>query len=176
MWLTETPATVPPSPKSQAKDRTSPSGSVESAPFMLTGAPTTPCGGAVMTAVGARFTSITVIRVVAVTVLQPALSLAWNVTVYIGPASNALKSGVHENVPVIIRWSWKVAPSGRPVALNVTRSPSGSVADTVNVRLTPSGSDSPAGAVSTGHRSALLTVMAVVAEPESAFEAVKVTL
>jgi hypothetical protein len=55
-------------------------------------------------------------------------------------------------------------------------SPSGSAADTVNVRRVPSATDCVAGAVTTGARSTLFTVIAVAAEPDRAFDAVNVTV
>ena len=55
-------------------------------------------------------------------------------------------------------------------------SPSGSEAVTVKVVSWPSFVDIVAGAVTTGARSTLVTVIAVVAVPESAFDAVNVTL
>jgi hypothetical protein len=55
--------------------------------------------------------------------------------------------------------------------------PSGSIADTVNVRLIPSSTLRVAGAVTTGARSATSpTVITVDAVPESAFDAVNVTV
>jgi hypothetical protein len=54
--------------------------------------------------------------------------------------------------------------------------PSGSAADTVNVRLSPSVTPCVGGAVTTGARSTLFTVITVAAVPESAFDAVNVTV
>ena len=58
----------------------------------------------------------------------------------------------------------------------VIASPSGSTALTRNVISVPSLPEAVAGAVTTGARSTLFTVIAVVAEPLSAFDAVNVTL
>jgi hypothetical protein len=55
-------------------------------------------------------------------------------------------------------------------------SPSGSAAVTLTVRSPFSATEAVAGAVTTGARSALVTVMALVLEPESALPAVNVTL
>src|SRR5688572_12334354 len=55
-------------------------------------------------------------------------------------------------------------------------SPSGSDADTVKVISVPSAPEAVAGATTTGGRSPSVIVISVVAEPERAFEAVKVTL
>ena len=54
--------------------------------------------------------------------------------------------------------------------------PSGSAAVTLTVRRPFSATVAVAGAVTTGATSVLLTVMAVVPEPESALLAVNVTL
>ena len=55
-------------------------------------------------------------------------------------------------------------------------SPSGSAAETVNVRRLPSVTDWVAGAITTGARSLLLTVIVVEAVPERAFDTVNVTV
>jgi hypothetical protein len=85
--------------------------------------------------------------------------------------------GVQLNVPdVFVAFFVKVAPVGSGAATRfVIASPSGSAADTVKVRSVLDGPPAVAGAVTTGARSTLVTVMLVVAEPESAFDAVKVT-
>jgi len=55
-------------------------------------------------------------------------------------------------------------------------SPSGSFAETLIVTNAPATTETLLGACTTGARSTLATVIAVVAERESAFCAVKVTL
>ena len=89
-----------------------------------------------------------------------------------------MKDGVHENVPdVFVAFAVNVAPAGKPVAVRlVIVSPSGSEAVTVKVISGFSAPVTVAGAVTTGARSTLVTVMLVVAEPESVFVAVNVTL
>ena len=68
------------------------------------------------------------------------------------------------------------APAGRPAAFNdVIDSPSGSLAVTVTVRSDPTFPDTDAGAVTTGARSTLVTVITVEAEPLKALLAVNVT-
>ena len=70
-----------------------------------------------------------------------------------------------------------VAPDGSGEAVSeVIASPSGSVAVTTKVMSAPSAPEAVAGAVTIGATSALFTVISVVAEPLSAFAAVKVTL
>ena len=70
----------------------------------------------------------------------------------------------------------KVAPAGSPVALSeAIASPSGSAAVTSTVSGAFSAPDAVAGTVTTGGRSFSVTVIVVVAEPESALLAVKVT-
>src|SRR5688572_9115970 len=98
---------------------------------------------------------------------------AVNVTLYV-PA--CVKDGVHEKVPeVFAAFFVNVAPAGRGAATRfVIASPSGSDADTVKVISVFSAPPAVAGAVTTGARSVSVTVMFVVAEPESAFDAVKV--
>src|SRR5688572_31708966 len=100
---------------------------------------------------------------------------AVNVTLYV-PA--CVKDGVHEKVPeVLAAFFVNVAPAGRGAATRfVIASPSGSDADTVKVRSVFEAALCVAGATTTGARSELVTVMVVDAEPERAFEAVKVTL
>jgi len=88
--------------------------------------------------------------------------------------------GVQLSVPVVLPPpAVNVAPAvmAVPTAANdVIASPSGSFADTVKVRSAPMMPVAVAGAVTTGARSvALLTRIAVDAEPERAFEAVNVT-
>ena len=70
-----------------------------------------------------------------------------------------------------------VAPAGSGAAVReAMASPSGSAADTVKVISVPSAPEAVAGAVTTGARSTLFTVMLVEAEPERAFDAVNVTV
>ena len=85
--------------------------------------------------------------------------------------------GVQLKVPdVLAAFFVNVAPDGSGAAVRfVIASPSGSAADTVKVRRTFEGPEAVAGAVTTGARSTLFTVIAVVAVPESAFDAVNVT-
>jgi hypothetical protein len=86
--------------------------------------------------------------------------------------------GVHEKVPeVFAAFFVNVAPAGRGAATRlVMASPSGSAADTVKVISVFSAPEAVAGAVTTGARSTLVTVIVVDAEPLRAFEAVNVTL
>jgi hypothetical protein len=86
--------------------------------------------------------------------------------------------GVQLNVPdVLAAFFVNVAPVGSGAAVRlVMASPSGSTADTVNVSRTFVGPLTDDGAVTTGARSELVTVIVVDAEPERAFEAVNVTL
>jgi hypothetical protein len=88
--------------------------------------------------------------------------------------------GVHERVPAVLEAFFaNVAPAvmAVPVAVRfVIASASGSAAATVKESRTPSFTDWVAGAVTTGARSTFVTVIAVVAEPLSAFDAVNVTL
>src|SRR5687767_13999263 len=136
--------------------------SVFSAPEAVAGATTT----------GARSTLVTVIVVDA----EPERAfIAVNVTLYV-PA--CVKDGVHEKVPeVFAAFFVNVAPAGRGAATRfVIASPSGSDADTVKVISVFSAPEAVAGATTTGARSTSPTVMTVVAEPASAFDAVKVTL
>ena len=85
--------------------------------------------------------------------------------------------GVQLNVPdVWAAFDVNVAPVGSGAAVSVVMaSPSGSAAVTVKVKSVFAGVLAVAGAVTTGARSTLVTVIAVVAVPESAFDAVKVT-
>ena len=90
-----------------------------------------------------------------------------------------MKFGVHVKVPdVFVAFFVNVAPAviAVPVAVRfVIASPSGSAADTVKVISVFSAPVAVAGAVTTGARSVLVTVIVVVAEPLSAFVAVNVT-
>jgi hypothetical protein len=135
--------------------------SVFSAPEAVAGAVTT----------GARSPFVTVIAVVA----EPERAFdAVNVT--LNEPVCALV-GVQLNVPeVFAAFAVNVAPagSGAPVS-DAIASPSGSEAVTVKVRSEFEAPEAVAGAVTTGARSVFVIVIAVVAEPLSAFEAVKVT-
>ena len=86
--------------------------------------------------------------------------------------------GVQLNVPdVLAAFFVNVAPAGSGAAVRlVIASPSGSTADTVNVMRTLEAPEAVGGAVTTGARSLFVTVIVVVAEPERAFVAVKVTV
>jgi hypothetical protein len=90
-----------------------------------------------------------------------------------------VKFGVQESVPLVFPApAVNVAPAvmAVPVAVSeVIASPSGSDADTVKVISVFSAPETVAGAVTTGARSTLVTVMFVVAEPLNAFDAVNVT-
>src|SRR5262245_32789337 len=66
--------------------------------------------------------------------------------------------------------------AGVEAAVSVNASASGSPADTVKVISVFSFPDAVAGAVTVGGRSTLVTVRVVLADPVSAFEAVKSTL
>jgi len=150
----------------------SPSGSDDKEPSKFTGIPVAPVYGPPAFAVGGRFTSVTVIAVLA----EPERAFAAvNVTLYVPDWE---KVGVQLNVPdVWAAFDVNVAPDGSGEAVRlVMASPSGSDADTVKVISVFSAPETVAGAVTTGLRSILLTMMLVVAEPERAFVAVKVTL
>ena len=91
-----------------------------------------------------------------------------------------MKVGVHEKVPFV-----KLPPvvnvlpvvAGEDVAVNeVSVLPSGSAAETVTVPGVLLAKLAVAGAVTTGARSTLFTVIVVAAVPESAFDAVNVTV
>jgi hypothetical protein len=68
----------------------------------------------------------------------------------------------------------KVAPGGSGEAVKMVIASSGSLALTVNVIKVPSAPVTVAGAVTTGGWKIWPTVIEVVAEPVSAFDAVKV--
>jgi len=91
-----------------------------------------------------------------------------------------VKLGVQLRVPDVFEAFFvNVAPAvmAVPVAVRlVMASPSGSAAVTTTDSGEPSATVAVAGAVTTGARSTLVTVIAVVAEPERAFVAVNVTL
>jgi hypothetical protein len=91
-----------------------------------------------------------------------------------------VKLGVQLSVPAVFEaFAANVAPAvmAVPVAVSeVIASPSGSEAVTLTVSSAPSAPVAVAGAVTTGARSTLVTVIAVVPEPERAFDAVNVTL
>ena len=89
-----------------------------------------------------------------------------------------MNDGVQLNVPEVFEaFAVNVAPagSGAPES-EAMASPSGSEAVTVKLISVPSLPEAVAGAVTVGARSTLVTVIAVVAEPERAFDAVNVTL
>jgi hypothetical protein len=92
------------------------------------------------------------------------------------PASRLV--GVQANVPcVLVALAVNVAPAGSGLAVRaVIASPSGSPAETVNVRGDPPKAGTLRGAVTTGARSGTPIRMDVVAEPWSVFVAVNVTL
>ena len=78
---------------------------------------------------------------------------------------------------MFVAFAVNVAPAGSGAAVRlVIASPSGSAALTVKLIRVPSSPEAVAGAVTTGARSTLFTVIAVVAEPLRAFDAVNVTL
>jgi hypothetical protein len=91
-----------------------------------------------------------------------------------------VKLGVHEKVPLVLPApAVNVLPvvAGEDAAVSeVIASPSGSFADTVNVISVFSLPFAVAGAVTTGARSRLFTVIAVDAVPVRAFDAVNVTV
>src|SRR5512138_2252315 len=136
--------------------------SVFSAPEAVAGATTT----------GARSPFVTVMTVVALPVRAfDAVNVTLNVPV-------CALVGVQLNVPeVCAAFAVNVAPegSGAPVSVAIA-SPSGSAAVTVKVRSEFEAPEAVAGAVTTGARSVLLIVIAVVAEPLSALVATKVAL
>jgi hypothetical protein len=88
--------------------------------------------------------------------------------------------GVHENVPeVFVAFAVNVLPvvAGEEAAVkDVIALPSGSDAVTVNVRVLPSFTVCVAGAETVGARSPAVTMSVVVAEPESVFVAVNVSV
>ncbi len=91
-----------------------------------------------------------------------------------------MKLGVQLKVPDVFEaFAANVAPAVMAVpdaVSEVIASPSGSLAVTLTVNSEPSATVAVAGAVTTGARSTLVTVIAVVAEPVRAFVAVNVTL
>jgi hypothetical protein len=92
---------------------------------------------------------------------------------------DCVNEGVQLNVPLVLPApAANVAPAvtAVPEAVSeVMASPSMSAAVTLIVRSEFSLTEAVAGAVTTGARSTLLTVIAVDAEPESVFDAVNVT-
>jgi hypothetical protein len=90
-----------------------------------------------------------------------------------------VKLGVHVSVPEVFPPPGvNVAPAvmADPEAVReLMASPSGSDAVTLTVSSDPSAPLAVAGAETVGARSVLAMVTAVVADPESTFEAVKVT-
>ncbi len=136
--------------------------SVFSAPEAVAGAVTT----------GARSPFETVIAVVA----EPVRAfVAVNVTLNVPVC---VLDGVQLNVPDVNEaFAVNVAPVGSGAAVrDAMASPSGSAAVTVNVMRTLEEPLTVAGAVTTGARSVLVTVIAVAAVPVRAFVAVNVTL
>ena len=101
--------------------------------------------------------------------------IAVNVTEW-GPSSP--DPGVHVSVPAVFPGPGaKLAPAGSPVAMSdVIDSPSGSLAVTVTVSRFPAGAETLAGALTTGARSTLVTVITVDADPPNALLAVNVTV
>ena len=89
------------------------------------------------------------------------------------------EAGVQDNVPLVLPApAVNVAPAVMAVPAAVSEViawPSGSTAETVKLRGAPTVPFCDAGAVTTGARSTLFTVIAVDAEPERAFVAVNVT-
>jgi hypothetical protein len=117
--------------------------------------------------------------VIAVAAVPLRALLAVNVTVYVPVSPNA---GVQLNVPdVFAAFTVNAAlfPTGSPemsAIKAVIVSPSGSAAATVNEISVPSFPEAVAGAVTTGARSTLFTVIAVAAVPLKALLAVNVTV
>jgi hypothetical protein len=103
--------------------------------------------------------------------------VAVNVTVYV---PDCVLFGVQLNVPDVFEaFAVNVLPvvAGLLAAVkDVIAFASGSFAETVKVISVPSFPEAAAGAVTTGARSTLLTVIVVAAEPERAFDAVNVTV
>jgi hypothetical protein len=99
---------------------------------------------------------------------------AVNVTLYVPSWAFV---GVHAKVPeVLAALEVKVAPDGSGAAVNETiASPSGSAALTVKLMGALGAALAVAGAKTTGGRPGPPTTMVVVAAPDSAFDAVKVT-
>src|SRR3989304_3263068 len=126
--------------------------------------------GAVATGVWSTSVAVTAVLAEAVK-----LFVAVNVTLYV-PTS--LCVGDHVIVPAVLPGSAaKVAPGGRPAAGGGRiASPSGSEAVTFSVSVLPTITPAVGGAVTTGARSTLVTVMSVLEEPLKAFAAVKVTV
>ena len=150
----------------------SPSGST-AVMFSVNGRPSAAAALAAAVTIGARSTFATVIEAAA----DPACELpAVNVTAY-GPGA-ASKPGVQLNVAAVLEvLGVNVAPGGRLLAESERMVwPSGSAAVTPNVSNWPSVAAAPAGAVTTGGRSTLVTVMPVTLLPASTLVALKVTL
>ena len=126
--------------------------------------------GAVTT--GGWFFSLTVIAVVAEAVK---LFVAVNVTSY---SPTSLFVGDHVSVPVVFPGpAANVAPDGTPDAVSEPiASPSGSTAVMFSLNVLPTTAAAVGGAVTTGARSTLFTVITVFAEPLKALLAVKVTV
>jgi hypothetical protein len=123
------------------------------------GEPSGPPAVAGATTEGARSLFVTVTAVppsanVGVQVKVPDVSPAFVVNAPLFPAGSAERSAVRDEIAL----------------------PSGSDAVTRTVRVAPSAVVAEAGAMTAGARSMFVTVTAVEAEPESAFEAVNVTV
>jgi len=101
---------------------------------------------------------------------------AVNVTPYEPADVNVV---VQDNVPLVLPPpAENVAPAVMAVPAAVSEemaSPSASFAETVKVKVAFSATEAVEGAVTVGALSTLFTVIAVAAEPERAFAAVKVT-
>src|SRR5206468_1608416 len=149
-----------------------PSGSLEPVASRVTCSGSLPLDGvATSLAVGTWLVRWTVIVVAEVP--DKALA-AVNVTTKV-PVSPA--AGVHVKVPVVLPGPGvKLDPEGPAAARDVIASPSGSEAPTFTVIAVKALPDAVAGAVTTGARSTLVTVISVVEVSESAFDAMKVTL
>src|SRR6185295_1064016 len=135
-------------------------------------APTCPLAVAGALTTGGRSASSTVIAVLAV----PGRALVAVKVAVCAPASPA--PGVQVRVPVVFPGPGvKAAPAGSPdIASDVIESPSGSEAVTGTVSTSAIRTTALAGATTTGGRSTLFTVIAVVVEPCRALVAVNVTV
>src|SRR5262245_53124581 len=125
--------------------------------------------GAVTT--GARSVLVTVTTVVA----EPESALLAVIMMLWLPAWE--KSGAKRSVPVVLPGPGVTVVLGASLVVSEAMGwPSGSAAATFTVRSPPSAMVAVAGDVTTGARSVLVTVMAVVPEPVSALLAENVTL
>src|SRR5262245_53861894 len=111
----------------------------------------------------------------------PNAFVAVNVTLY-GWARLSLVVGVHVSVPDVLRGpgvNTALFPAGSAetsAVSDVIASPSWSAAVTFTVTCWPCGPETEAGAVTTGARSTCAIVIAEPADPESALDALNVTL